>query len=77
MTHLTQGQSVQDIMIEKDPVALKRAYYGLFKSITVGEEDDNGVRPMTFTLRKSGDELLEDGVRLRSEMVENQRAARK
>ena len=61
---------VQEVMIEKDPVALKRAYFELFKSITIGAEDENGVRPMTFTLKNEKDEPFEDRVRLNREMVE-------
>jgi hypothetical protein len=60
---------VQELLLEKDPVALKRAYYGLFKAIIIGPEDDLGSRKLTYVL-KNNDELLEDGVRLSSGMVE-------
>lgn len=63
------AQPIQYLLQENDPTALKRAYYGLFKAIIIGPEDDLGTRKLIYIL-KNNDELLEDGVRLRSEMVE-------
>ena len=60
---------VQEILKEKDPVALKRAYYSLFDSILVGPEDSQGHRSVTYVL-KNWDGSIEDISRLRAEMVE-------
>lgn len=60
---------VQEILKEKDPVALKRAYYSLFDSILVGPEDSQGHRSVTYVL-KNWDGSIEDISHLRAEMVE-------
>jgi hypothetical protein len=64
-----QAQKVQEIMLEKDPVALKNAMHILFKAIEIGPEDKNGFRAMRYILNDDFDSI-EDEVRLRSEMVE-------
>ena len=63
------ARSIQEILLTNDPIALKRAYYGLFKGIIISPEDDLGARKLIYIL-KNNDELLEDEVRLTSEMVE-------
>lgn len=63
------AQRVQEVMLDKDPVALKRAYYSLFKEIVVGPEDNLGNRTLTYIIKNS-DETYEDVVRLRRQMVE-------
>lgn len=63
------AQRVQEVMLEKDPVALKRAYYSLFKEIVFGPEDNLGNRTLTYIIKNS-DETYEDVVRLRRQMVE-------
>lgn len=65
----SHAQRVQEVILEKDPVALKRAYYSLFKQIVVGPEDNLGNRTLTYILKNS-DETYEDVNRLRRQMVE-------
>lgn len=65
----SHAQGVQEVMLEKDPVALKRAYYSLFKEIVVGPEDNLGNRTLTYIIKNS-DETYEDVFRLRRQMVE-------
>ena len=60
---------VQEVMAEKDPAALKRAYHSLFDSIVIGPEDESGCRQITYVL-KNWDGSLEDISRLKTEMVE-------
>lgn len=60
---------VQEVLREKDPVALKRAYRSLFDSIVIGPEDSQGHRQITYVL-KNHDVSIEDISRLRAEMVE-------
>lgn len=64
---------VQDLMLDKDPVALKRAYRGLFSAIIVGDEDEMGNRILTYVLKNSDElptDFSADGVRLSSKLVE-------
>jgi len=60
---------VQEIMAEKDPAALKRAYRSLFGSILIGPEDEMGCRTLSYVL-KDWNGSLEDVNRLSKEMVE-------
>ncbi len=64
-----QAQKVQEVMLEKDPVALKNAMHSLFKSIEVGPEDSMGFRTLKY---KVNDDFVsfEDEVRHSSKVVE-------
>ena len=64
-----QAQKVQEVMLEKDPVALKNAMHILFKAIEIGPEDNMGVRTLKYILTDDFDSP-EDEVRLSSQMVE-------
>jgi len=61
--------SVQQIIKENDPLALKRAYYSLFESIVVGPENETGHRTITLTL-KDGGGAFEDELQDTVQMVE-------
>lgn len=64
------ARRVQEVMLEKDPVALKRAYRSLFKAIVVGPEDNLGNRTLTYIVKNS-DESLEDVIRHNRKVVDS------
>ena len=43
---------IQDIIQESDPMALKNVYKELFKSVVIGNVDNEGNRPLHFILNK-------------------------
>ena len=63
-----QAQRVQEMMLDKDPVALKNAYRSLFRSVVVSAEDAMGIRVITYVLNDP--EITEDEVRFSSNLVE-------
>jgi DNA invertase Pin-like site-specific DNA recombinase len=63
------AKKVQELLLEKDPQALKRAYHSLFKEIIVGLEDKQGKRTLTYVL-KNHPGSFEDEYRLNVGMVE-------
>ncbi len=62
------AKKVQEIMLDKDPVALKNSYYNLFKSIVIGPENEMGERTITYTL--NGNEQLWTSHCVSNEVVE-------
>ncbi len=63
------AQRVQEIMLEKDPVALKAAYRTLFSKIVIGPEDGSGIRTIRYILKGNPDSD-EDGVCYSEKLVE-------
>lgn len=55
-----RAEKIQQMIQERDPVALKNAYKALFSEIVVGEWDKNGRRELRFRIR--GSEGFEDAV---------------
>lgn len=51
-----KAQRIQNLIQERDPVALKRAYQHLFKAIVIGSPDKDGIRPVKHVLRNEDED---------------------